>query len=125
MPKQIQHAKQLSFVNFQQLIRPAKIAFPEYILLPDDDIDKYATRVNKLTIKLVNGKRTMFKDNLLLQTLTCQEATSQFFKYIQRCIESSKSETNNEDICTVLIGHNARRFDESRYCFVTVPQKFM
>ena len=83
--------------------------FSEYIL-PDNDIDKYSTRVNKLTINSVNGKRTLFKDNLPLQTLTCQEATSQFFNYIQRCIQSRKSGTN-KNICTVLIGHNARRFD--------------
>ena len=60
-----------------------------------------------MTINSVIGKRTLFKHNLPLQTLTCQEAISQFFNYIPRCIQSG----TNKNICTVLIGHNARRFD--------------
>jgi DNA polymerase III epsilon subunit-like protein len=84
--------------------------FSKYIL-PDNDIDKYATRVNKLTVKSVEGKRTLFKDDVPLQTLTCQEATSQFVNYIRSCIDFCKARTTNNYICTVLIGHNARRFD--------------
>ncbi|CAB4014814.1 exonuclease R569, partial [Paramuricea clavata] len=83
--------------------------FSEYIL-PDKDIDKYATRVNKLTVKLVGGKRTLFKDDVALKTLTCQDATSRFVNYIHSCIESSKARTN-KGVCAVLIGYNARRFD--------------
>ena len=76
----------------------------------DNDIDKYATRVNKLTIKSVDGKRTLFKNNEALNTLTCQEATSRFVNYVNSSIQSSKARAN-KDICTVLIGHNARQFD--------------
>ena len=83
--------------------------FSTYIL-PDNDIDRYATRVNKLTIKSVNGKRTLFKKNEALTTLTCHEATSQFVKYVNSCMRSCKASTN-KDVCTALIGHNARRFD--------------
>ena len=83
--------------------------FSTYIL-PDNDINNYATRVNKLTIQSVNGKRTLFKNNEALETLTCQEATSRFVKYVNSCIRSSKARTS-KDVCTILIGHNARRFD--------------
>ena len=69
--------------------------FSKYIL-PDNDIDKYATRVNKLTVKSVEGKRTLFKDDVPLQTLTCQEATSQFVNYIRSCIDSCKARTANK-----------------------------
>ena len=78
--------------------------------MPDNDIDRYATRVNKLTIKSVDGKRTLFKNNEALTTLTCHEATSRFVKYVNSCMRSCKA-TTNKDVCTVLIGHNARRFD--------------
>jgi hypothetical protein len=78
--------------------------------LPDKDIDKYATWVNKLTVKSVDGKRTLFKDVVALKTRTCQDTTSRFVNYIHSCIESSKARTN-KGVCTVVIGHNARRFD--------------
>ena len=83
--------------------------YSQYIL-PDKDIDKYATRVNKLTVKTVNGNRTLFKDDVALQTLTSQEAISRFVSYIQHCIDCCKARTRS-DVCTVLIGHNAKRFD--------------
>ena len=83
--------------------------FSQYIL-PDNDIDKYATRVNKLTVKSVDGNRTLFKDDVALKTLTSQEAISRFVSYVQHCINSCKAKTRS-DVCTVLIGHNSRRFD--------------
>ena len=82
----------------------------ETYILPDNDIDRYATRINKLTIKSVDGKQTLFKNIEALMTLTCHEATSRFVKYVNSCMQSCKA-TTNKDVCTVLIGHNARRFD--------------
>ena len=83
--------------------------YSQYIL-PDKDIDKYSTRVNKLMVKTVNGNRTLFKDDVALETLTSQEAISRFVSYIQHCIDCCKARTRS-DVCTVLIGHNAKRFD--------------
>ena len=55
--------------------KTGKNCFSQYVL-PDNDIDKYATRVNKLTVKSVDVNRTLFKDDVALKTLTSQEAIS-------------------------------------------------
>jgi hypothetical protein len=44
-------------------------SFSEYIL-PNNCIDKYASRVNKLSGRSVNGQRTLFKKAEQLATLT-------------------------------------------------------
>ena len=61
--------------------------FSQYIL-HDNDIDKYATRVNKLTVKSVDSNRTLFKHDEALKTLTSQEAISRFVSNVQQCINS-------------------------------------
>ncbi|XP_046842972.1 uncharacterized protein LOC124437009 [Xenia sp. Carnegie-2017] len=83
--------------------------FSKYIL-PDDDIDYDATLVNKLSVQTVDGRRTLFKDDEALESLTCQEALSLFVEYIKDYMITSKARTN-KDVCTVLIGHNAKLFD--------------
>ena len=67
-------------------------SFSEYIL-PNNCIDKYASRVNKLSVRTVNGQRTLFKKAEQLATLDyCKTLT-------------------DKDVCTILVGHNAKRFD--------------
>ncbi len=52
-------------------------SFSEYIL-PNNCIDKYASRVNKLSVGIVNGQRTLFKEAQQVATLTSSEAISRF-----------------------------------------------
>jgi hypothetical protein len=78
--------------------------------LPTKDIDKHASRVNKLSVKTLNGKRTLFKETTALKTLTCDDALSRFIVYLKTSIDILRRETT-KDICTVLIGHNSKKFD--------------
>jgi hypothetical protein len=86
-------------------------SFSEYIL-PTKDIDKHASRVNKLSVKTLNGKRTLFKEITALKTLTCDDALSRFIVYLKTSIDNLRRETTKY-ICTVLIGHNSNKFDTS------------
>ena len=73
---------------------------------------KQASRVNKLTIKSVNGNRKLFKENRPVETVSLHETITQFTKYLERTInKASISSTDNKPVCTVLVGHNAATFD--------------
>ena len=84
-------------------------SFSEYIL-PNRNIDKYASRVNNLFIRTVDGKRVLFKESNPVVTLTCEEALSRFVHYLEALISECQMLTTNH-VCTVLLGHNAMRFD--------------
>jgi DNA polymerase III epsilon subunit-like protein len=84
-------------------------SFSEYIL-PNNCIDKYASRVNKLSVRTVNGQRTLFKKAEQLATLTSSEAISRFSLFLESSIDYCKTLTD-KDVCTILVGHNAKRFD--------------
>ena len=83
--------------------------FSEYIL-PSADIDRYAARVNKLSVRSMNGQRVLFKEAEQLTTLTLPEAMSRFTLYLEATIGHCRT-TTDKNICTLLIGHNAKRFD--------------
>ena len=87
---------QLSAINETNLI------FSRYIL-PKNNISPEATRVNKLSVKNINGKRQLFKENKLVQTVSLDEALQEFLAFL---VNSHK-----KDSCTILIGHNSSTFD--------------
>ena len=82
-------------------------SFSEYIL---PDIDKYASRINKLSVRTVNGQRTLFKEAEQLATLTSSEAISRFSLFLESSVEYCKTLTDKV-VYTLLMGHNARQFD--------------
>ena len=84
-------------------------SFSEYAL-PVKQIDKYASRVNKLSVKVVNGQRTLFKETQQLVTLTLDELLSRFTRFFESLINCYQRLTD-QNICTVLLGHNTKRFD--------------
>ena len=84
-------------------------SFSEYAL-PVKQIDKYASRVNKLSVKIVNGQRTLFKETQQLVTLTLDELLSRFTRFLESLINCYQRLTD-QNICTVLLGHNTKRFD--------------
>ena len=59
--------------------------FSHYIL-PNSDIQFQASKVNQLTIKSVNGERTLFKDNKSVTAISLQEAITKILQYISRSI---------------------------------------
>ncbi|XP_028418739.1 uncharacterized protein LOC114544257 [Dendronephthya gigantea] len=95
---------QLAAIDKQGLVQ-----FAEYIL-PYKNVDKYALRVNNLTVRIVDGKRTLFKDSNPVNALTCDEALLRFLHYVEDLVRECQKLTDSE-VCTVLVGHNAKRFD--------------
>ena len=79
-------------------------------ILPNRDIDSYASKVNKLTVKYVNGIRTLFKENQPVTVSTLSEALTQFVNFLKSSTTSASSHIT-KPVCTVLAGHNAATFD--------------
>ena len=88
---------QLSAINETNLT-----IFSRYIL-PKNNISPGATRVNKLSVKNINVKRQLFKENKPVQTVSLDEALQEFLAFL---VDSHK-----KDSCTILIGHNSSTFD--------------
>lgn len=83
--------------------------FSTYVL-PKEDIDYFASRVNKLKIFNINGERRLFKENKEVSTVPLQEAVLKFLSFISQSVDRTKSQTN-KNIETVLLGHNSSIFD--------------
>ena len=81
--------------------------FDDYIL-PLKDVDIHATRVNGLSVRTVRGVRTLFKDNKPVQTVSLGKSLENFLTYLEKTVRRVKSDNN---IYTVLIGHNFHVFD--------------
>ena len=79
-------------------------------ILPNRDIDAHASKVNNLTIKTVNGIRTLCKDNHPVTVLTLEEALTQFLNFLKVSTTTASKRTTKK-VCTVLAGHNAATFD--------------
>jgi len=75
--------------------------FNEYIL-PTRNISHHASLVNGLSIKTINGKRTLQKDNNPVLSISLTQYLENFAKFI------SSGDSNSR---TVLIGHNSTTFD--------------
>ena len=75
--------------------------FNEYIL-PTCNITHNASLINGLSIKIINGKRTLLKDNNPVLSISLTQCLENFAKFI------SSGESNSH---TVLIGHNSTTFD--------------
>ena len=83
--------------------------FSEYVL-PTHDIDFYASRVNNLEIRTIEGVRKLFKNEISLPSIPFCEALTKLERYISLSIDRAKA-TLNKPIVTVLIGHNVATFD--------------
>ena len=86
------------------------LQFNEYVL-PSKDVDIHASRVNKLSVRRVNGARTLCKEDNPVTYVLIDEAVQNFFTYLQRTVQSVKS--GDKQICTrtVLVGHSSQVFD--------------
>ena len=82
-------------------------SFNDYIL-PSRDVDIHATRVNSLSVRTVRGVRTLFKDNRPVETVSLGKSLENFLTYLEETVRRVKGDNN---IHTVLIGHNSQVFD--------------
>ena len=83
--------------------------FSEYVL-PTNDIDFFASRVNNLEIRLIKGERKLFKNQILIPSIPFGEALTKLQRYISLSIDRAKA-TTSKPIVSVLIGHNVATFD--------------
>ena len=84
--------------------------FSTYIL-PVQDIDYFASKVNKLKIVKINGERKLQKNIKEVSTLPLKEALSKLLAFVSQSVDRAKSQTINKNVSTVLLGHNASTFD--------------
>ncbi|XP_015771018.1 PREDICTED: uncharacterized protein LOC107349382, partial [Acropora digitifera] len=75
--------------------------------LPQSSISYSAYLVNGMTIKNINGIRTLYHRNNPVQSVTIEEALGDFLTFIKQ-VKISDEVNNN---LTVLIGHNSATFD--------------
>ncbi|XP_020621317.1 uncharacterized protein LOC110058995 [Orbicella faveolata] len=78
-------------------------------ILPKKDMDAHASKVNNLTIKTVNGIRTLCKDNHPVTVFPLEEALTQFLHFLKASTTEASKRTTKK-VCTVLAGHNAATF---------------
>jgi DNA polymerase III epsilon subunit-like protein len=101
--------KQAELCQLAAINQSSLASFSEYVL-PNKNIDKYASRVNNLSIKTVDGKRVLFKQSNPVLALTCDEVLSRFIHYLENSVRKCQKLTAHK-VCTVLVEHNAKRFD--------------
>ena len=82
-------------------ITKSRNCFNKYIL-PTCNISHHASLINGLSIKAVNGKRTLLKDNNPVLSISLTQCLENFTKFISSGVSNSH---------TVLIGHNSTTFD--------------
>ena len=68
------------------------------------DIDYFASKVNKLKIVRVNDERKLYKENKEVSILPLKEAMSQFLAFVSQSVGRAKSHAN-KNVSTVLLGH--------------------
>ena len=83
--------------------------FSKYIL-STQDTDYFASKVNELKIVAISGERRLYKNNKEVNALPLMEVKAQFFGFVAQSIERARTNTN-KTVITVIIGHNASRFD--------------
>lgn len=105
--RQIQRENQQKYAS--SLLDRSDKQFSCYIL-PNRDIDSHASKVNKLTVKTVNGIRRLFKDNRPVEAFELSQVLRQFLTFLRASIDSASSRST-KPVCTILAGHNAETFD--------------
>ena len=72
-----------------------------------------SAKVNKLTVKTVNGIRRQFKDNRPVEAFELSQVLRQFLTFLRASIDSASSRST-KPVCTILTGHKAATFDISK-----------
>ncbi|CAB3983115.1 exonuclease R569 [Paramuricea clavata] len=79
-------------------------------ILPTTDIDFHASKVNKLQVVNANGQKVLLKSGQMLPTVELHVALDRFLTFVSETIDQAKAKTQ-QDVHTILIGHNVSIFD--------------
>ena len=81
-------------------------------IMPERNVTKYATDVNKLEILEIDGKRTMCHQGIPVKSLTKSETLESFTNFLATNKSRCKADDNiDKEIIPVLVGHNSSVFD--------------
>ena len=77
-------------------------------ILPNSSISPSASRVNNLSIEIINGKRTLCKNAYPVETSPLPVALQLFFEFLRSTIGTDKVDKH---VNTILLDHNSCTFD--------------
>ena len=77
-------------------------------ILPESNVSKHASEVNKLEIFKENGKRVLYHQGQPVESTSLKEAQVLFTNYINKVTTNGKE---MKECIPVLVGHNAITFD--------------
>ena len=83
--------------------------FSQYIL-PTKDREIHASKVNNLQAVNANGQRLLLKSGQVLPTVELHGALDRFLTFVSDIVDQAKAKTQ-QDVHTILIGHNISLFD--------------
>ena len=78
-------------------------------IMPESNVSKHATEVNKLEIFKINRKRVLYHQGQPVQSSSLKEAQVSFINYINKVLSTNDKEM--KECIPVLVGHNAMTFD--------------
>ena len=77
--------------------------------MPKGSVDYYASKVNSLTVEIINGVRTLCKSFDPVNSVSLETALQSFTKFLEKNLHTCVG--NQDNLVTVIVGHNAATFD--------------
>ena len=67
-------------------------------IMPTQDIDFHASRINKLKIVNINGERKLRKDSIVVSALPFNEVIAHFLRFVSQSVNRAKLITNSQPL---------------------------
>ena len=99
--------KQAEICQLSAITKNGEI-FSSYIM-PKGSVGYYASKVNNLTVEIINGVRTLCKSFDPVNSVSLETALQSFTKFLEKNLHTCV--VNQENLVTVIVGHNAATFD--------------
>ena len=77
--------------------------------MPKGSVGYYASKVNNLTVEIINGVRTLCKSFDRVNSVSFETALQSFTKFLEKNFHTCAG--NQDNLVTVIVGHNAATFD--------------
>ena len=77
--------------------------------MPKGSVDYYASKVNSLTVEIINGVKTLCKSFDPVNSVSLETALQSFTKFLEKNLHTCVG--NQDNLVIVIVGHNAATFD--------------
>ena len=77
--------------------------------MPKGSVGYYASKVNNLTVEIINGMRTLGKSFDPVNSVSLETALQSFTKFLEKNLHTCVG--NQDNLVSVIVGHNAATFD--------------